>query len=44
VERIREGEIRPKLPEFETMKERWGEQEPPEGSRRRANWRIPARE
>jgi creatinine amidohydrolase len=43
VERIWEEVVRPKLPEFETMKERWGDQEPPEGSRWRANWRVPER-
>jgi hypothetical protein len=42
VERIWEEVVRPKLPEFETMKRRWGEQqEPPEGSRWRANWKVP---
>jgi hypothetical protein len=41
VERIWEAEVRPKLPEFETMKPRWGEQEPPpETSRWRANWKV----
>jgi hypothetical protein len=43
VERIWEEEVRPKLPEFETMKPRWGDQEPPENSRWRANWRVPDR-
>jgi creatinine amidohydrolase len=42
VERIWEEEVRPRLPEFETMKQRWGEQqEPPEGSRWRLNWKVP---
>jgi hypothetical protein len=42
VERIWEEVVRPKLPEFETMKPRWGEQQaPPEGSRWRANWKVP---
>jgi hypothetical protein len=44
VERIWEEEVRPRLPEFETMKQRWGEQqEPPEGSRWRLNGAIPER-
>ena len=42
VERIWEEVVRPKLPEFETLKPRWGEQEPPpETSRWRANWQVP---
>jgi len=43
VERIWEEEVRPRLPEFETMKPRWGDQEPQEGSRWRANWKVPKR-
>jgi hypothetical protein len=44
VERIWDKAVRPRLPEFETMKELWGEQEPPpEGSRWRANWKVPER-
>lgn len=43
VERIWEEEVRPRLPEFETMKPRWGDQEPPEGSRWRRNWGAPER-
>jgi creatinine amidohydrolase/Fe(II)-dependent formamide hydrolase-like protein len=44
VERIWEDEIRPRLPEFETMKSLWGQAEaPPESSRWRANWPMPKR-
>jgi hypothetical protein len=44
VERIWEEVVRPKLGEFDTMQEVWGEQQPPaETSRWRANWRVPAR-
>jgi creatinine amidohydrolase len=42
VERIWDEAVRPRLPEFETMKELWGEQEaPPESSRWRVNWPVP---
>jgi hypothetical protein len=44
VERIWDEVVRPKLPEFETMKELWGEQQAlPESSRWRANWKLPER-
>jgi hypothetical protein len=42
VERIWEEVVRPKLGEFETMKQcRGSEEPPPEGSRWRANWKVP---
>jgi hypothetical protein len=44
VERIWEEVVRPKLPEFETMKPVWGgQQAPAETSRWRANWSMPER-
>jgi creatinine amidohydrolase len=43
VERIWDEVVRPRLQEFETMKPRWGDKEPPEASRWRANWIVPER-
>jgi hypothetical protein len=43
VERICDEVVRPKLPEFVTMKPRWGNEDPREGSRWRINWQVPER-